>query len=324
VKVALDFANKFKVPMFVGEFSATQPNIDEVYPKLTLPRSQQFPNQRLSEVQNTVAWQYPLLCKLAAIRSQADFNALSASDQASAIDVFNATQRRWITRPEVDSQGNMIATMGHVVNGDALGDGFRVAVSPTSRATLLSMLQQKLGTTVTLPLDTGQYWAAEGTDDFLNDQFYNQPLARVVGKSGSLNMVASSCDMSSGQQVTLVRHASTITFKAPAGVAAGTVFDGFTCTVPSKDANGNPIQVQLKMPVALLMLQSPRSTAEIDQSRFDFARDCLQVWRSNGFSWSWHADDSNDAAAYLGWRPSADIAELMASAAAGRMLVSRT
>jgi hypothetical protein len=315
IQVAKDFATKFGVPIFVGEFSAVQPTLEQVYPTLSSPRATTYPGQRVSELQNTVPWQAPLLDRLTTVRSQADFDALSASDRKDAYGVFIATQRRWITRLEVGNDGYMTATIGHVNQPtDALGTGFRVSSSPKTLAQLKAAYPNEfVNQTATSGYNS---WARVGSP--MTQEFYSQPNARIVGPS---NAAAASLLVSTPQPVTLVRHAYTIRFKAPVGAVAGTVIQGPDCVVPVGD--GKP-PVTITMPVALLWLETPRTAAQVDTARFTYVRDLICTWQANGFSWAWFADDTESSAGYVGWRVSKSISELLSTATGGRKLTSRT
>lgn len=313
IQKAADFGRKFGVPIFVGEFSAVQPNINQVYPVLPSSRSTVYPNQRVSEIQNTVAWQAPLLDKLTTIRSQAGFDALSADDRNGAYGVFGATKRRWITRLEVGTDGYMTATLAHVnTPNDALGTGFRVSSSPKTLAQLKAAYPNEF----TNATATSGYnsWASAGSP--MTKEFFSQPNARIVGPT---NAVAAALFVGTAQQVTLTRHAYTIRFKAPAGAVAGTVLQGVDCVVPT----GTGTTATITMPVALLWLESPRTAAQIDTARFTYVRDLIYTWQANGFNWAWFTDDTESSAGYVGWRASKSISELLSTATAGRKLTSR-
>lgn len=298
----IDFAKKHTVPVFLGEFSAVEPTLKNIAASL----SSQF---RVSEVQNEAPWQAPFLEKYTTISQQSDFDALTAEERSKALEIFGQTKRRWITRLEVGADGYMTATMGHVIiNGDELGTGFRISVSPKTLDQLKSEKPEVFANPASIDGYNG--WAKVGAK--MNDDFYTQPLASILGPS---NARAAVLLVSVPQQVKLVRHASTIRFKAPAGAVSGTVIQGAECLVPG---NSEPIT----MPVALLRLDDPRTAAQSDQARFTYARDLINLCQAKGFSWAWHSDDTN-IGGFVGWRPSTSIGELLLSAASGRKLTSR-
>lgn len=301
---AIDFAAQYQVPVFVGEFSAVEPTLKNI-------DAQQNPASRVSEVQNEAPWQKSFLEKYTSISQQSDFDALTAEERNKVFEIFSQTKRRWITRLEVGADGYMTATMGHVITGDALSTGFRVSVSPQT----LSQLKAQYPEQFVAPTSTSGYdsWAKVGAP--MEAAFYAQPMARVLGPT---NARAASLLVPEPQQVKLVRHGSTIRFKAPAGAVAGTVIQGAECLVPKQGGGSEPIT----MPVALLWLDDPRTAAQSDQARFTYARDLLSLYQAKGFSWAWHSDDTNTGG-FIGWRPSRSIGELLSSAASGRKLTVR-
>lgn len=316
IESAAGFGRKFGVPIFVGEFSSAQPNIDQVYPTTTPPRSQLFPDQRVSEIQNNVHWQAPLLNKLTAIRSQADFDALLDHEKTSCYDTFGATMRRWITKLEVGTDGYVTATLEHIHKPtEPLGTGFRVVTATKS----VAQLQNEYAEVVVNPVEpphNGDAWALAGTA--LSKEFYSQPLARIVAPAGA---VGAAFNMANPQSVKLIRHDYKIRFQAPAGAVPGTVLDGTVCQVPTGNA-ANPFAA-VKMPVALLALTSPRTAAEIDQSRFNYTRDLIYTWQANGFSWAWFFDDTEVNGNVVVWRASKSIIDLLSTATGGRRIAQR-
>ncbi|RTL30386.1 MAG: hypothetical protein EKK47_10715 [Burkholderiales bacterium] len=315
-----------EVPIFVGEFSCCQPSITQVYPP-DPNRVANSPNMRVSEVQNTVTWQAPQLAQMAAVATQADANALVAIYGASLYnDVFGSTKRRWITQLEISADGKkMIATLGHTadpadVDSGGFNYGFRVWTSPLTAAQLASYAASV----------NEQAVPSNGTQ--FATKFTSQPMAKVVGiyswtnGSGQLQTIntrASALNMSTSQQVTLTRHATTIEFAAPAGAVAGTKYVGATVTLPT-DASDSTKTASVQMPVALLWLDSPSTGTQIDQARLKWAQDALYVWQQKGFSWAWHSEDTGGPVAAVMWRPSKDIGELLSVAASGRHIAKRT
>lgn len=328
---AISFKQKHpEAPIFVGEFSCCQPSITQVYPP-DPNRVANFPNMRVSEIQNTVNWQAPLLAQMAGVVTQADADALvnaqGAGNQTRLYsELFGGTKRRWITQLEVSADGKkMIATLGHTadpadVDPGGFDYGFRVWTSPLTAAQLASY-----AASVNEP-------AVPSNGTLFATKFTSQPMARVIGVYSwtddqghpqSLNTRASALHMTTSQQVTLTRHATTIEFVAPAGAIAGTKYVGAIVNLPC-DKSDLSKMAAVQMPVALLWLDSPSSGTQIDLARLKWAQDALYVWQQKGFSWAWHGEDSGGPVAAVMWRPSKEIGELLSVAASGRHVAKRT
>ncbi|HEX5355500.1 MAG TPA: cellulase family glycosylhydrolase [Aquabacterium sp.] len=366
LKTAAIFKTTYKVPVFVGEFSAAQPAINQAWPPMnrTGDSNSTYPNEvnkvsnipltnqemqtkyqsfRVSNVQNNVAWEAPLLARLAAVRNQDDFNKLansyaaSSGNPTSAIykSAFKGTNRRWITELRVDTTGipgsnqvTVTAVFGHIDSR-----GFRIDTSPLSPSDLK---------------------ATANWDVYLypNDNFFLEPLARIVGSFSGLDVVTTSphavtsiemtgaaYHMATSQKVRITCWKNTIQFTLPVasipnGLLTQAVKDNIrngvvaridTVSGPSINVPTNELgaTTALQMPVALLWLDSPYTGEQIDQARLAYMRDALHVFQANGYSWSYHADavDSTIAAAFF--RPSQQMGELMSTAAAGRRLAPR-
>lgn len=303
VAAAISFRDKYKAPIFVGEFSACQPRLSQVYPV-----GQAMPDQRVSNVQNNVSWQAPLLNKLASIASTSDLTTQEAGQVAT---VFNSTKRRWITRLEVDGNLNLIATIGNIVTSDKDTTGFRIGVSPYS----IAQLQQMFGTVNAVD------WYTSVLGSPRNDTLCTTPNAQVVASyplsPTTTGYMRGKAYASSLVSVKLVRHDNKINFgRAPVGLKAGDAINGLPFTLPGTTT-------QITLPVALLWLDSPLTGDQIDQCRFDYARDTLYTWQSLGFSWAWHADETNSSIGMVAFRPSKQISELLASASSGARLAKR-
>lgn len=312
IQIATDFKTKFDVPVFVGEFSIAEPDIDQVYPQLSPSRSQAFPSQRVSEIQNTVNWEAPVLETLTKIRSQTDFdafyNGLTQSEKDSFKSLFERTNRRWITRLVAGTDGYATAYLDHINTGDPLGTGFMIYSSPKTLAALTTEFGLPTDKPNSLTVGYGSQWAEAGSP--MNSQFYNEPKVKIIASSGS---VGAAFNMTAGAQTRLVRHE--YSFRVPTTVSPTTV-DGVSVTVPGMSS-------ALKMPVALLWVSPAKTPAVMGQSRLDYARDTIKVWQDNGFSWSWYGDDVNSAAGMIAWRPSKQISELLTSATGSLRLSSR-
>ncbi|KGM40358.1 hypothetical protein JY96_10810 [Aquabacterium sp. NJ1] len=319
-----------EAPVFVGEFSCCQPSITQVYPP-DPNRVTNSPNMRVSEIQNTVTWQAPLLAQMASVATQADADALVLAQGAGNgarlyTDIFGTTKRRWITQLEISADGTkMIATLGHTadpadVDSGGFNYGFRVWTSPLTAAQLASYAASV----------NEQAVPSNGTQ--FATKFTSQPMAKVVGVYSwtdgtnpvqTINTRASALNMTTSQQVTLTRHATTIEFAAPAGAVAGTKYVGAVVNLPT-NADDPTKTAAVQMPVALLWLDSPSSGTQIDQARLKWAQDALYVWQQKGFSWAWHGEDSGGPVAAVMWRPSKAIGELLSVAASGRHVAKRT
>lgn len=345
----IQFKNTYKVPIFVGEFSVVNPDINQVYPVLSNPsRSTAFPNQRVSEVQNTVQWQTPTLAKIATLSDQSGVSSQAKTQTALynwmqsagfggqaygpqiVWDVYAQTGRRWITNLVVSADGTTAtATLAH--------DGFRVNSAPLS----LSQLSQYLD--LSTPQTTNDSRSLGGNAN-LAKNFVAKPKAKLVGVFGYIDtqgvsvstpLVGAPLDISVSQIVSLQSGTNKVVFTGNFSALQGKQFSGVQVTVPTSSSptwvsdgktpasmvpqNGQVIT----LPVAYLWLEPASTPAQVEQSRFNYARDTMSVWQANGFSWAWHASCAEGSADVLAWRASEQIAELLGAAAAGRRLAPR-
>lgn len=366
LSTAANFKATYKVPVFVGEFSPAQPSINQAWPPLnrTGDASAAYPNEvdtalgrtltndemkvkyqsfRVSNVQSNVAWEAPLLARLASVKTQADFdNVVTLYMQESGRQKSNiyssahkGTYRRWITELRIDTNGvpgssmvNVTAVMGHIDSR-----GFRIESSPISPSELKKSAN----------------W-----DVYLNrnDNFYLEPKARIQARFAGLDVVTStphanvSIDMvgkayhlDALQTVRVTCWENTIRFALPVtqldsalltqavkdNIRTGVIariqtLSGATVNVPTDEVGGT---TGLQMPVALLWLESPYSGDQIDQARLAYMRDALHVFQTNGYSWSFHADGVGSPISAAFWQPSRQMGEVMSTAASGRRLTPR-
>lgn len=323
VRAVAKFKRDFNVPIFVGEFSAGQPRLAQVYPQ----GQAQF-DQLTSTVQNTVASKSRLLNRLATITKPTGFGSNPSDPTRLTVDeayqvaaLYRETKRRWITSLEVSPELNLVATMGHTVAEDEFNTGFHVSVSPDSYDSLTEAEKSD-------PKAWFYNWKVSNEQRTAkNDKMRATPNAQIVtsySDAGQTVFMRGKDYAVPSKPVTLYRHATQINFgRAPAGLNAGDKVEGLQITVPDVAPDGQETTLTITLPVALLWLESSLSGDQIDGSRFNFMRDTLYTWQTLGFSWAWHADDVNGAGGHVMWRPSKQMGELLASAASGARLAKR-
>ncbi len=159
--------------------------------------------------------------------------------------------------------------------------------------------------------------------DYLS-YFKNTVLLDVRGISGDADQAKVDALAISGQRVTILHGQFEYVFPAPAAIAKLGAFSigprpmVTTNEVIGVNDQGQTLYRKYLPSIGILTLNAtPEALAAQPASRLALATDLMTMCQKNGFSWAWHAEDTNNGG-FVAWRPSPAISAMLHNAAMGR------
>lgn len=268
------------MPIFIGEFSAAQPNLDQVFPGNSAALS-----QRVSDVQ---------------------YAHLDEGNQPKWIVARQITQIAYDSNSHVFTFGldNIQDNFEPSVNFDP-----NAITSPdTSRPYYDAFTVNADG----LPCSSGPSHEVIEAAGWPPYWFINQNLKATVH---FVNTSGTRANTPVFSHVPIKLVGGDKFFKIDASAIPTVVAANVIRTLGTQDPTTQRYPV-----VALLTLESAATAADIVESQATYTKHVLQMFKRRKFSWAWFADDSNQATGVVCWRPGKEVNALLAKAARGETL----